>query len=56
MAEWQSLAQADNDASWVPAQLRGGLLALADSTDPRDIGTRPFAHPVHWAGVVYISA
>jgi CHAT domain-containing protein len=56
MAEWQSLAQADNDASWVPAQLRGGLLALADSTDPRDVGGRPFAHPMHWAGVVYISA
>lgn len=55
-AEWQSLARADNDASWVPAQLRGGLLALADSVDPGDLGTRPFAHPVHWAGVVYISA
>ncbi len=55
-AEWQALAQPDNDASWVPAQLRGGLLALADSTGPRDAGTRPFAHPVHWAGVVYISA
>jgi len=56
MAEWRSLAQADNDASWVPAQLRGGLLALADSTGFGDAGTRPFAHPVHWAGVVYISA
>ena len=55
-AEWQSLARADNDASWVPAQLRSGLLALADSTGPRDAGTRPFAHPVHWAGLVYISA
>lgn len=56
MAEWQSLARPDNEASWVPAQLRGGLRALADSANPGDMSTRPFAHPVHWAGVVYISA
>jgi CHAT domain-containing protein len=55
-AQWRSLAQPDNDASWVPAQLRDGLLALADSAGRRDAGTRPFAHPVHWAGVVYIRA
>lgn len=56
MAQWQSLVQPDNEASWVPMQLRGGLRSLVDSTDSGDMSTQPFAHPMHWAGVVYISA
>lgn len=53
---WLLLAQADNGESWVPEDLRRELRAMALHPDFRNRDARPFAHPAHWAGVVYISA
>ena len=56
MGEWLVLAQAGNDESWVPEDLRRELRAMALHPGFRNRDARPFAHPAHWAGVVYISA
>lgn len=48
------LAQPHNDASWVPAPLRSELRALTLHPDFRRSDSRPFAHPAHWAGLVYL--
>jgi CHAT domain-containing protein len=56
MGEWLMLAQADDGESWVPEDLRRELRALSLHPDFRNRNARPFAHPAHWAGVVYISA
>ena len=56
MGEWLLLAQADNDESWVPEDLRRELRAMALHPGYRNRDAQPFAHPAHWAGVVYISA
>jgi CHAT domain-containing protein len=56
MDDWMLLAQPGNDESWVPGDLRRELRALALSPEFRNRDARPFAHPAHWAGIVYISA
>jgi CHAT domain-containing protein len=45
------LAQTD---SWVPDALRPELRGLALHPAYRRAGSRPFAHPAHWAALVYI--
>lgn len=51
LAPWVDPA---NNASWIPDQLRRELRALAHHPDLRDPASRPFAHPAHWAALVYI--
>ena len=40
--------------AWVPPRLRPELDALRHHPAYRDANARPFAHPAHWAGLVYI--
>ena len=49
-----ALAQPNNDRSWVPEDLRRHLRALALHPRFRSPDSRPFAHPAHWAGLLYI--
>ncbi|MDK3257011.1 CHAT domain-containing protein [Blastococcus capsensis] len=56
MGELLALAQRTDDNSWIPAELRRYLRTLALHPDFRHPASRPFEHPAHWAGLVYLGA
>lgn len=47
LAEWAA-------ADWLPEALRPQLRAMRYAPRYRDPAIRPFEHPAHWAGLVYI--
>lgn len=42
------------DADWLPEALRRQLRAMRHVPRYRNLAVRPFEHPAHWAGLVYI--
>ena len=42
------------DADWLPEALRPQLRAMRHVPRYRNLAVRPFEHPAHWAGLVYI--
>jgi CHAT domain-containing protein len=50
----EQLVELAGTDSWVPAALRPELRALALHPAYHRAGSRPFAHPAHWAALVYI--
>jgi hypothetical protein len=40
--------------SWLPAEFRPDIRALALHPELRSPSSRPFPHAAHWAGLLYI--